>query len=182
MLLFLQSSHAFYFSRIALVEHLAAIKHKDILLLLYFHPSPSSSPSPIRMFVSITCPNTFGPGALCHRPSVSPRVCTGLEAALPSPGRGLSHNINCDPQRRRLFLQRANPHTSSCGVGMALTFQEEGPSKLRGTGPKPGYVPAGGVLAAIAAPGTVSIMFGTGMSNSVLPPRPDFLSIGKPCT
>lgn len=132
------------------MEYLAAFKYKDILLLLYFHPSSSSCPSPFHMFFSITYPNTFRPGALCHRLSVSPCVCTELAAAIPRPGRGLSHNINCNPQRRHLFLQRANPHTSSCGVGMLLAFQEEGPSELKGTGPKTGVPSSGGVPGAIA--------------------------------
>lgn len=71
-----------------------------------------------------------------------------------------------------MFLQQANPHTSSCGVGTPLTFQEEGPSELRGTGPKTGVPPASRVL------GAASIIFGTAQQ----PPCPCTLpSIAKSC-
>lgn len=74
-----------------------------------------------------------------------------------------------------MFLQRANPHTYSCGVGTPLAFQEEGPSKLRGASPKTGIPPTVKVRGVIAAPGTASIMFGSGMCNSSPPHTPNFL-------
>lgn len=109
-------------------RHPATSVFPSITFLLPPLPSSCLSPSPV--------PTLSG-----REPFVTDRlsagvVCAGLEAAIPRPGRGLSHNINCHPQRRCLFLQRPNPHTSSCGVvGAPLAFQEEGPCELRGAGP-----------------------------------------------
>lgn len=73
-----------------------------------------------------------------------------------------------------MFLQRANPHTYSCGVGTPLAFQEEGPSELRGAGPKTGIPPAVEVPGAIAASGTASIKFAGACAIPAHPTPPKF--------